>query len=86
MPAFFSSRKDLEAEGRPLPILQTRSPLTVFPTRKSGYLELQGQELAAASLQSPQEPSVATHSVHTYRAHREPGEFKAAALPNSRPS
>lgn len=29
----------------------------LFPTRKSGYLELQGQELAAASLQSSQEPS-----------------------------
>lgn len=85
MPAFFSSRKDLEAEGRHLPVHAVLSQY-LFPTRKSGYLELQGQELPAAPLQSSQEPSVATHNVRTSRAHREPGAFEAAALPNSRPS
>lgn len=84
MPAFFSSRKDLEAEGRHLPVHAVLSQY-LFPTRKSGYLELQG-ELPAAPLQSSQEPSVATHNVRTSRAHREPGAFEAAALPNSRPS
>lgn len=74
-----------EAGGRPLLQMRAVHSQCLPPTGKSGYLELQGQELAAASLQSSQERSVATHKVHTSRAYGTPERSKPEIDPAPSP-